>query len=288
MDDWQPPSSDDVPTPKKSKTWLWAVLGLAVLAGAGGVLWTVFRPTRGPTDAPVVDAGTADTDAGPAVSLTEGDALLRTLAGKLSPSEELLKWLSGDDLIRRLTGAVNLIADGDSPRPMLAFLEVRGDYSVLEKADPRAKKKAPKRKASRRKGKGGPPLPEHHGRVFVTPKAFARYDGITQTFTSVDADAAGKAYGQVRPYFDAAFAEIGKPGKHFDEVLVAALHRLVEVKFPEGEVELVPKGAVYAYKDPALEGLSAAEKHLLRMGPDNGKAIQASLRRFAEGAGLKL
>ncbi len=287
MDQWQQGQDEDIPPSslKKSRAWFWALLLVLVVAGGGYAVWKyVLDPTRGQTDTAQADAGTVGADGGPAVSLAEGDALLKALAGKLSSSAELLKWLSGEEVIRRLTAAVNLIADGDSPRTVLAFLEVQGPYAVTEKEGPKAKKAAKKKPV--RKGKNHKPAPEHRGPIFVSAKSFARYDGITGTFTSVDAAAAGQAYGQLRPYFDAAFAEIGKPGKRFDEVLVSALDRLLGVKFPEGEVELVPKGAVYAYKDPALEGLSAAEKHLLRMGPTNGKAVQASLRKFAEAAAL--
>jgi hypothetical protein len=70
-------------------------------------------------------------------------------------------------------------------------------------------------------------------------------------------------------------------------MLSSAVSRVVNVKFPEGEVELVPKGAVYAFKDPALEGLSGAEKQVLRMGAKNGSVLQNQLRVFAEHAKLE-
>jgi hypothetical protein len=40
-------------------------------------------------------------------------------------------------------------------------------------------------------------------------------------------------------------------------------------------------GIGYAYADPRLEGLSPPQKQLLRMGPENVKAIQAKLREIA-------
>ena len=36
--------------------------------------------------------------------------------------------------------------------------------------------------------------------------------------------------------------------------------------------------AAYQYADPELESLSAAQKQLLRMGPDNMRRIQTTLR----------
>ena len=46
-------------------------------------------------------------------------------------------------------------------------------------------------------------------------------------------------------------------------------------------IALKMSGIVYAYADPRLEGLSPAQKQLLRMGPENVKAIQAKLREIA-------
>src|SRR5438094_562357 len=54
----------------------------------------------------------------------------------------------------------------------------------------------------------------------------------------------------------------------------------------EGDVELTPKVSTYAFADPALEGLSPAQKHLLRMGPKNERAIQAELRALATALGM--
>ena len=76
--------------------------------------------------------------------------------------------------------------------------------------------------------------------------------------------------------------------EQFDEVLTAAIRRVVGVQFPEGEVELVPRGAVYAFKDPALEGLSVAEKQVLRMGAKSGGVLQRQLREFAARAKLNV
>jgi len=125
-------------------------------------------------------------------------------------------------------------------------------------------------------------------RRFISQASFKRYDALGKLVGSIDAAAAGDAYAQLLPYCDAVFAEIGVPGKKFEDQLAAAVRRVVNVKFPEGEVELVPKGAVYAYADPTLESLSAAEKQVLRLGPENGRILQRQLRAFAARAKLNL
>jgi hypothetical protein len=56
---------------------------------------------------------------------------------------------------------------------------------------------------------------------------------------------------------------------------------------PTGPVEVIPKGALYAYADLRLEALSGAEKHLLRMGPENMRKVQTKLSEIASALGLR-
>jgi hypothetical protein len=56
---------------------------------------------------------------------------------------------------------------------------------------------------------------------------------------------------------------------------------LLRVPVVQGAVELAPHGIVYAFVDPKLEERSAAQKHLLRMGPQNVQQVQGKLREIA-------
>lgn len=189
--------------------------------------------------------------------LEEGDALLQRLVAGWS-KDPRLQQLS----LRHLVAAVELVAAGESPKPALPFLSISGAFTVREE------------------GRAG------RERRFMTKASFARYDPMGKLVGSIDAAAAGAAYAQLRPYCLTAFAELGRPGKRLDDQLTLALRRLIDVRVPEGEVELVPKGAVYAFADPTLEGLSAAEKQVLRMGPSNARVLQRQLAEFARRAQL--
>lgn len=264
---------DSAPTPPPKRGPLWPFVLLIILVAGGFLAWrvlerpqTVFVPPQSP------DAGVAVTeavDAAVPANLDDGDTQLRKLAAGWSSDPTFAKWL---DLLslRHLVAAAQLVADGASPRPALPFLSITGPFVVREVEAPKPAK-----------GKVRPPPG-----LFVATASYARYDGLLQVFGSVNAAAAGDAYAQLRPFCDAAFGEIGRPGKRFDDVLTAALRRVLEVKPIDGEVELVPKGAVYAFADPALEALSAAEKQVLRLGPENGRVLQRQLREFAAHAKL--
>ena len=46
------------------------------------------------------------------------------------------------------------------------------------------------------------------------------------------------------------------------------------------------RGIGYGYADPKLEAMPAAQKQLLRMGPENARAVQAKLREIALALGI--
>ncbi|MBZ0100678.1 MAG: DUF3014 domain-containing protein [Thermoanaerobaculia bacterium] len=122
----------------------------------------------------------------------------------------------------------------------------------------------------------------------VDPASFRRHDLATAVFTSLDTAAAARLHRELTPLIDIAWSEIGEPGRRFDDVLATAIGRLVAVQVPDGPVAVVADGAVWQYADPALAALPAAEKHLLRLGPDNARAVQAKLRELAAALGLSL
>ena len=75
---------------------------------------------------------------------------------------------------------------------------------------------------------------------------------------------------------------MGDPSGIGAEVTARALRRLLSVPIQEGEVALEAKGGVYAFADPRLEALGSVEKHLLRMGPRNGRLVQAKARELEQ------
>ncbi len=79
---------------------------------------------------------------------------------------------------------------------------------------------------------------------------------------------------------------MGPPTADFDPVLEGAIVELLKVPVVQGDVELAPSGIVYSFVDPKLEELSAAQKHLLRMGPQNIQAVQKKLREIAQYLGI--
>lgn len=253
-----PPSGgypvDDGPPPPTGRNVIIAVVLLALFAGG---LWYYLKGRAPEPPPPPPAEPLAVPDAGVAFVLppmSERDFAARDALTGLSPLSEWQEWLAQQDLIGKFTAAVANIAEGESPRAALAFLAPKQPFEVVEK----------KRK------------------IYAAPASFARYDTVTRVIDSIDADGAAFAYRKLKPLIDGVYAEISRPGAKFDDTFKAALDRMADVPLPDGETELVPKGALFAYADPKLEALSQAEKHLLRFGPKNANVVQQKARDLRE------
>jgi hypothetical protein len=247
------PGSTPPPTQARKRP-VGLIVALVVLVGAG-VWYSVQRmkaqqaPPTPPPPAVTqqVDAGTTAPQGPPSVQ--EGDARVQELVGPLSSDPDLAKWLGVEGLLQRFTTAVSNIADGESPRMVLSFLAPTEGFQVIE-----AK-----------------------GKTTIDPKSYARYDAVARVMGSLDVAAAASAWVELKPLVDRVYAEMAPPGRTFDQTFNLAIQHLLEVPVPQGDVEVVAKGGLYGYADPKLEGLSRAQKHLLRMGPQNMQTIQRRL-----------
>ena len=92
-------------------------------------------------------------------------------------------------------------------------------------------------------------------------------------------------YATLKPRIEEAHRDLGSADS-FDRTLEQAIVSLLRTPVPTGGERLEAKGIGFAYVDPALEGLTGAQKHLLRTGPRNVRMIQASLRQIALALGI--
>jgi hypothetical protein len=69
-------------------------------------------------------------------------------------------------------------------------------------------------------------------------------------------------------------------------VLERAIVELLKTPVVEGPIPLEQKKVMYEFADPSLEGLSAAQRQLLRMGPRNVRLVQNALRSVGAQLGI--
>jgi hypothetical protein len=237
----------------------WAAVTLAVLVVAGAAWVWLRRPGDGPklqqpAEAPAAVTSTADA---PATPVSDDQARLEL--GAVSRDPAFKRWLTSlDDLVRRWAVVTDNVDHGESPRKALEPIGPKGPFQVVQ-----------------RKGK-----------TYVSAGSYARYDEFAGAVASVDAKALAAVYRKFHPALEAAYRALGYPGGSLDAATSRALRRLEGAPVVDGDVELTPERGLYLYADPKLEGLSQVEKHLLRMGPKNTRAIQAKAKELGEALGL--
>ena len=124
------------------------------------------------------------------------------------------------------------------------------------------------------------------GEYFIDPESYARYDLAAEVFASLDTKGCVTLYRQLKPAIQEAYKDLGYPNADFDDTLKKAIMELLKVPVIEENIKLEKKVLTYMMVDSSLETLSFAQKHLLRMGPDNVRVIQGKLRSFALSLGF--
>lgn len=251
-----PREHQDVVKPKRSSKPLIVLCVIAL--GLVGV-WVAWKAYGQQPPAPTAEGvraalplPPADTSVTPATAMADADARLRAEGEKFAPSSLVSKWLSEKDALRRLTAAVGMVGEGKTPRSVLAFLAPTGEFTTARQG-------------------------EH---LVPSPESYARYAPVTEALTALNPTEVAKSIRALQPYIDTILKEIAPPNQTFADILHGAILGLSRTPIPEKDPELKPHGILFIYADPALEGLTPAQKQLLRVGPAQARAVQAWLAKL--------
>ena len=261
-------TSDEPPLEVRAERpfWLWLVVGALVAATAGaGYLVAIRMRAPAPvtagqpaaTQTPVRPLGgnAAPIDVPP---LDQSDPIVRELVKQITSHPRIAAWLATDGLIRTLTVAVENVAHGATPAGRFPVLRpASGFETVARGAD-----------------------------LHIAPRSYQRYDDLADAAASIDAAGAARLYTTLKPRIEEAYQDLGYPDASFDRALEQAIVLLLRTPASDGAARLQPKGLGYGFADPSLEGLTGAQKQLLRTGPRNVKIIQSSLRQIALALGI--
>jgi hypothetical protein len=106
-----------------------------------------------------------------------------------------------------------------------------------------------------------------------------RYAPYVRIFGSIDAHALAQRYAAAYPLFQRAYEELGFPGRHFNDRLIGAIDDMLAAPELDAPAKVVQSPVVYKFADPDLEGRSAGQKIMIRMGKQNAIAVKAKLRQ---------
>jgi hypothetical protein len=125
----------------------------------------------------------------------------------------------------------------------------------------------------------------------IAPDNAARYAPYVELAERVDLHLVVGVYRRAYPLLQAAYEALGFPGRPFHARLLTVVDHLLAAPEPAGPLQVrLPNfsGAVaptrpwvlYEFTDPRLEALSAGQKLMVRVGPDNERRLKARLREL--------
>jgi Protein of unknown function (DUF3014) len=261
----------------KRATSVVAGVVLALLLAAGAAWWWWLRPAPAPqvglppqvsvAPAPAASAGPAVVEIPlpePRVEAVPPEPKdLGTAVAELLGASTAKQWLRLDDFPRRFVATVDNLGRAHAPSMLWPVDPTPGRFSVTE----------------------------IEGRRVVDPDNAERYGPFVRLFESVDSGAAVALYVQLLPRLQAAYEELGYPGRRFhtrllnviDHLLAAPpAPELIEVQLTEvrGPIPSERPWVRYEFVDPALESASAGHKLMVRVGAVQQRRLKAKLREL--------
>ena len=84
-------------------------------------------------------------------------------------------------------------------------------------------------------------------------------------------------YRRFYPLLEEAYRALGYPDAHFNDRVVEVIDLLLATPRPDQPIELVRESVLYQFRDPELEALTAGQKMMIRMGPENADRVAGVL-----------
>jgi Protein of unknown function (DUF3014) len=190
--------------------------------------------------------------AAPLPVLAESDSSVRESLSGLFGSSSFNQLFQPQDVIRRLVATIDNL-----PRK-----------SVSQRLSPLKPVPGPFRVAS------------SEGSIVIAPDNAARYAPYVRALEALDLAKLVAIYVHFYPLFQQAYAELGYPTRYFNDRVFELIDQLLATPDVNGPLELKQPKVLYEFADPALEDLSAGQKMLLRMGPENEAKVKAKLREL--------
>jgi hypothetical protein len=243
------------------------VAALIFVLAAGGVYYLRSRNAPlpaapvaavNPEPAPAADSGVshplpkaADNAAalGPVPPLADSDSPLLDALAQLSSADAVKQFLAPQDVVRKMVVTIDNL--------------------------PRQKAAVEKRPTNPIAGSFIAAGDEIHGTL--DQRNFERYTPMVSVISHMDMKQLGAVYIHYYPLFQESYQNLGYPNGYFNDRLVEVIDSLLAAPEPKAPIELVRPNVMYTYADATLEARPAGQKLLIRMGPENAKAIKAKL-----------
>lgn len=207
---------------------------------------------------PVYEPPAPVVQAEPLPGLNDSDS--NVLSALQNLSAQTLAFVVPQEIIRKFVRAVNAVEEG----------KVVHDYRPITSPTPGF--------VAERISTVGVQPPRFH----VNTENYHRYDALITLVALLDTEALAAFYQRFYPLLEEAHAEMGLKKGNFHTVLVRAIDHLLAAPVIDEPLELVQPKVFYQYANEEIEALPSTYKLLLRMGPENTRSLQRSLKSLKE------
>lgn len=123
-------------------------------------------------------------------------------------------------------------------------------------------------------------IEEPDGSRFLDPANYDRYRAYISLAENVDLQRLTDIYVRYYHLFQQAYENLGYPDRYFNDRLVEVIDNMLAAPEVTGRIALVQPKVFYRFSNPKLQALSAGQKILVRMGPDNATRVKDRLREL--------
>lgn len=196
--------------------------------------------------------GAGENPAQPLPALPESDGLITEALAGLIANTGLRDQLVVQDFIRRIVVTVDNLPGEQLPLSRSPVKPATGAFVVNSEADG----------------------------MLISPENAVRYQPYVALAEAVDSRRLVALYVRLYPLFQSVYEELGYPNAYFNDRLVAVLDHLLAAPEVTRPIRLVQPKVRYRFEDSRLEALSAGQKIMIRIGPDNARRLKAKLREI--------
>jgi len=195
------------------------------------------------------DSSSINSDMPPAEgipSLSSSDPTIKSYFGALSGSEDYKLLWQTNDLLQRWVTVIDGAARGELVDGIVAVQPPKQSFPVSRQGSD----------------------------YYLDKKGYDRFDTLVKTVTDIQPEQLSAGFHKFRSLFEQAYGQMGNDPEQVDNTIIRLLDRVINAPIYENPIELKSNSVNYTFADPDLEALPALEKQLIRIGPENTKALQ--------------
>lgn len=189
--------------------------------------------------------------------LDASDGVIEALVNNLVDSQQISSLIIFKSIIRHFVVSVDNLTAIKLPQKFRFYQPVDGGFKVI--------------KEDREDDNG-----------ILDEQNFSRYAVYIKAIEAIDLKALSDIYLEYYPLFQEAYEDLGYPDKYFNDRLIEVIDHLNQTPVVTFPIELKQPKVFYTFADPDLEALSAGQKLMIRIGPENSAVVNRRLKELRQ------